>query len=99
MSTTNANYHHIPGALEELQNAIYREKVLRAQSMTEDQRLSLAFEMTNSVFARMHEGAMWQLGTNDPEVGWQEVRRRLEILARTHDSGRFVTERPSVNED
>lgn len=90
-----ANIHDDPAALKALQDAIYRDKVLRARKMTAEQRLAEALELTNSVFIRMHEGAMWQLGTTDPQVGWQEVRRRLARLSRVHDEGRFVTERPS----
>lgn len=89
-----ANIHDDPAALKALQDEIYRERVLRARTMTIDQRLAEALELTNSVFTRMHEGAMWQLGTNDPVIGWEEVRRRLKRLDRVHDEGRFVSEKP-----
>ena len=56
------NPHDNPAALKALQDAIYRDKVLRARSMTPDQRLAEVFELTNSVFERMHGGAMWQWG-------------------------------------
>jgi hypothetical protein len=42
----------------------------------------------------MLQGAMWQLKTTDPEVGWQEVRRRLERLSKIEDRGRYVTQKP-----
>ncbi len=57
-----------------MQDDIYRERILRARRMTPEQRLADAFELTNGVFARMHEGAMWQLGTADAEAGWREIR-------------------------
>ena len=39
-------------ALRALQDAIYREKILRARILTPEQRLADAFELTNGVFAR-----------------------------------------------
>jgi ribosomal protein L29 len=89
-----ANIHDDPAALKALQDDIYRERILRARQMTVEQRLADALELTNSVFARMHEGAMWQLGTTDAELGWQEVRRRLARLDRVHEEGRFVNTKP-----
>lgn len=91
-----ANVHDDPAALKALQDAIYRDRVLRARGMTVEQRLSEAIELTNRVFVRMHEGAMWQLGTNDAEAGWREVRRRLARLGRVHDEGRFVSVKPET---
>jgi hypothetical protein len=83
-------------ALKALQDEIYRERVLRARKMTEEERLAEAFELTNSVFERMLEGAMWQKDLTDREEGWAEVRRRLERLNRVHDAGRYINERPTV---
>jgi hypothetical protein len=89
-----ANLHDTPGALKALQDDIYREKVLRARKLTPEQRLSDVFELTNSVFTRMHEGAMWQAGLSDPVAGWDIVRARLKRLQQVHDAGRFATEKP-----
>jgi len=86
-----SNLHETPGALKALQDDIYREKILRARKMTNEQRLADVFELTNSVFVRMHEGAMWQLGLSDPDEGWKFVRQRLDRLQKIHDSGRFVS--------
>jgi len=90
----NSNIHDDPAALKALQDAIYRDKVLRARAMTGEERLAEGLELTNGVFWRMLEGAMWQLGIEDVEKGWDEVRRRLQRLRRVHDSGRFVNQRP-----
>ena len=90
-----ANIHDDPAALQALQDAIYRETILRSRKLTVEQRLADALELTNGVFARMHEGAMWQLGTTDVEKGWAEVRRRMDRLSRVHDEGRFVKEKPA----
>ncbi len=91
-----SNLHEDPAALKALQDELYREKVRRARAMTPEQRLAEAFELTNGVFARMHVGAMWQLSTTDPALGWQEVRRRLDRLCRARDQGRFVHQKPSA---
>ena len=91
-----ASIHDDPAALKALQDDIYREKILRARKMTMQERLAAALEQTNSVFDRMHAGAMWQLGATDIEAGWREVRRRLDRLDRVHEEGRFVTHKPTT---
>jgi hypothetical protein len=68
--------------LERLQRALLRTRIDRARRLTEDQRLSEAFALTNSALIRMHEGAMAELDAADPSLGWLEVRRRLERLRR-----------------
>ena len=68
--------------LERLQRELLRTRIDRARRLTEDQRLSEAFALTNSALIRMHEGAMAELDAADPSLGWQEVRRRLERLRR-----------------
>lgn len=81
--------------LKALQDAIYRDEVLRAREMTPEQRWAEAFELTNCVFQRMLAGAMWQLGTDDREIGLAELRRRMDRLCKTHDHGLFVNEEPT----
>lgn len=93
-----ANIHDDPAALKALQDDIYRDRVLRARSLTVEQRLADAFEITNFVFENMLAGAMWQKGTSDRAVGWEEVRRRLDLLEKVHDSGRFTNEKLACNE-
>lgn len=80
--------------LKAMQDSIYREKILRARRQTPEERFADVFELTNVVFARMHEGAMWQAGITDESEGWQIVRKRLSRLARVHDAGRFINEAP-----
>jgi hypothetical protein len=77
-----------------MQDSIYREKILRARRQTPEERLANVFELTNSAFARMHDGAMWQAGITDVQEGWQIVRKRLHRLRQVHERGRFVTEPP-----
>lgn len=92
------NRHDHPTALEDVQDSIYREKILRARSMSPDERWSAGFELTNEVFERMLEGAMWKLGTKDVSEGWQEVRNQLDRLRKVRDHGLYVTDR-SVCDD
>ena len=66
--------------LERLQDELLRARIDRARRLTEDQRLSEAFDLTNGALVRMHEGAMADLAAADPAIGWREVRRRLERL-------------------
>jgi len=75
--------------LEQLQDAIYMEKVLRARAMTPEQRLEECFELSEEVMMQMLTGAMWQLQTDDVETGWREVRRRLDMLEAVHERGRY----------
>jgi hypothetical protein len=92
-----SNPHDDPAALKALQDAIYRERVLRSRKLTEEQRLNDAFELTNGVFERMLNGAMWQLNLEDRDEGWREVRRRLKVLSRVHDAGRFVSQKEHLS--
>lgn len=87
------NPHDNPAALKELQDAIYREKVLRARQMTVAERLDEVFDLSNRQMGMMLAGAMHRLGTKDQEEGWDEVSRWLARLDRVRDHGLYVTER------
>jgi hypothetical protein len=87
------NPHDNPAALKELQDAIYREKVLRARQMTVAERLDEVFDLSNRQMGMMLAGAMHRLGTKDQEAGWDEVSRWLARLDRVRDHGLYVTER------
>jgi hypothetical protein len=87
-----ANPHDHPTALKDLQDSIYREKVLRARAMTPEERLDSVFEMADFQIRMMHAGAMDKIGTADPELGWQEVRRWLDRLDRARDFRFYSTE-------
>lgn len=88
----NSNPHQDPAALKALQDAIYRDKILRARAMTPEQRLEDVFMLSNSALQRMHEGAMWHLNSADPVAGWREVRHRLNRLQLVQDRGRYTEE-------
>jgi hypothetical protein len=83
--------------LKAMQDDIYREKILRARRQTPEERLADVFVLSNSAFARMHEGAMWQAGITDEKEGWEIVRKRLARLQKMHDSGRFVCDPSSTH--
>ena len=87
------NPHDNPAALKELQDAIYRDKVLRARSMTNEERLDEVFELSNRQMGMMLAGAMHRLGTKDEDEGWEEVSRWLARLDRVRDHGLYVLER------
>lgn len=89
------NPHDHPTALKDLQDSIYREKVLRARRMTPEERFDSGFELTNHAFALMLGGAMAQLGLNDEAEGRQALKDRLARLRAVHDYGRYTTELPS----
>lgn len=89
-----ANPHDHPTALKDLQDSIYREKVLRARGMTPVERFDAGFEITNEAFQRMLAGAMWQLQTDDIATGWREVTRRLERLRRVNEHKRYTASQP-----
>ncbi len=83
--------------LKAMQDSIYREKILRARRQTPEERLADVFELTNSVFTRMHQGAMWQAGIKDEQKGWEIVRQRLARLRKVHELGRFVDHPPQLS--
>lgn len=64
------NIHDDPAALKALQDDIYRERILRARSMTEEQRLADVFELSNFQFGMLLGGAMNRIGTTDEVEGW-----------------------------
>ena len=88
-----ANPHDHPTALKDLQDSIYREKVLRARAMTPEERLESVFELADFQIQIMHAGAMHKIGTSDPEWGWQEVRRWMDRLDHARDFRFYSTER------
>ncbi|MEP2775536.1 MAG: hypothetical protein ABJQ29_03805 [Luteolibacter sp.] len=90
------NPHDHPTALADLQDSISREKVLRARAMTPEERLSSVFELSKCQFGMMLAGAMARLGSDDENLGWQEVRRGLDRLDRVREHGRFSKTKPAA---
>jgi hypothetical protein len=75
--------------LEAMQDAIYREKVLRARNMTPGERLDEALELSNGIYGWMLDGAKAQCGLTSDEDGWAEVRRRLQRLRSARESKHY----------
>ena len=93
-----SNPHDHPTALKDLQDSIYREKVLRARSMTQQERWGAGFDLTNEVAERLLGGAMWRIGTENPELGWTEVKRQMTRLRKAQDHGLYTTQAPVTHE-
>ena len=91
-----SNPHDHPTALADLQDSIYREKVLRDRAMTPEERLSAVFELSNCQFGMMLAGAMARIGTNDENLGWQEVRAGLSRLDRVREHGLYSKTKPAA---
>ena len=79
------NPHDDPAALPALQDAIYRERILRARRQTPAERLADVFAQSDFQFGMMLAGAMHRLGTRDEAAGWQEVRRWMQRLDRVRE--------------
>ena len=83
-------------SLRALQDDIYRERILRARSMTTAQRLAEVFAQSDLQFGMMLGGAMHRAGTTDEAAGWREVRRWMGRLDRSRDHGLYTREKPAV---
>ena len=89
------NIHDDPAALKALQDAIYREKILRARKQTVEERLADVFAQSNFQFGMMLAGAMHKIGTRDEAEGWREVARWMERLDRVREHGLYATQKPA----
>jgi hypothetical protein len=79
--------------LKAMQDAIYREKILRARRQTPEERLADVFELSNHQFGMMLGGAMHRIGTTSETEGWEEVGRWMRRLDRVREFGLYVSER------
>ncbi|MBX3740620.1 MAG: hypothetical protein KF712_06490 [Akkermansiaceae bacterium] len=90
------NPHDYPTALLDLQDSIYREKVMRARRASPEDRLGSVFELSDFQFQMMLAGAMARLDTEDEDEGWNEVRCALERLDKARDLGFYTDRRKSA---
>lgn len=90
------NPHDHPTALKDLQDSIYREKILRARAMTKEERISAVFEQSGFQFGMMLAGAMARIETDDESLGWQEVRKGLDRLDRVREHGFYSKTKPAA---
>lgn len=88
------NPHDHPTALADLQDSIYREKVLRARAMTREERFIAGVELTNEVSRRMIHGAMARLGTDDESAAWADIHLRASRLRKARDYGYYTFDKP-----
>ena len=89
------NPHDHPTALADLQDSIYREKVLRARAMSRTERFLTGIELTNQVAGRILQGTMARLGTTDESLAWTDIHKRAQRLRRAQDHG-FYTSAPPL---
>lgn len=89
------NPHDHPTALSDLQDSIYREKILRARAMTREERFIAGCQLTNEVTERIFQGALARLETFDPQSAWFDAKKRAERLRRANDHGFYVNENHS----
>ncbi len=90
-----SNPHDHPTALKDLQDSIYREKILRARAMTREERISEAFELSTRQLGMMLAGAMAKISTQDETLGWHEVSKSMERLDRIREFNLYTTEKPA----
>lgn len=86
--------HDHPTALKDLQDAIYRDRVIRSRALTLEERIADVFEMAEVTIHMAHAGAMSQLGTADEEEGWQLVKIWNHRLRRVRDYQFYVNDHP-----
>lgn len=86
--------HPDAAQLKELQDSIYREKVLRARRMTESERLDATLEQIDFAFAAMRDGVRMQFPHADDIEVERILGERLDRLRRMDDRGLFVVATP-----
>lgn len=89
------NPHDHPTALSDLQDSIYREKVLRARAMTREERFLAGFELTNEVSNRILGGVMRRMGIKDEKRAWPQVKLRMKRLQVAKDHGFYALGKPA----
>ena len=89
MTDSTMNVELNRDAFKAMQDAIYRDKVLRARAMTPAERLEEALELSNDIYGWMLDGAKAQCDLHSDEEGWVEVQRRLQTLRRIHESNLY----------
>lgn len=88
-----SNPHDHPTALKDLQDSIYREKILRARAMTKEERFTVGCQLTNEVTERVFQGVLARDATLNHKDAWLEAKRRAERLRQAQDHGLYVNER------
>lgn len=77
-------------SLKELQNQIFREKVMRARRMTEADRFNETLELIETGYAAMRGGVKMQFPDATEAEAERLLRERLKNLRRIEDRDLFV---------
>ncbi len=86
----------LPPSTLDLQRAIRREKVMRARSMSEEERLVATLDQIDLAFEWMLEGIRQESPGVTEEQAQQILAERLDRQRRREDRGLFVPATPSV---
>jgi hypothetical protein len=78
-----------PAALRELQEDIYRRKVLRARQLTVAQRLADVMECSQAGLQLMFSGVRMQHPDLPDRETWNEVGERIKRVRRLRDHGYY----------
>jgi len=78
-----------PAALRELQEDIYRRKVLRARELTVAQRLADVMECSDAGLRLMFSGVRMQQPDLSDQDTWSEVGARIQRVRRLRDYGYY----------
>ncbi len=76
--------------INQLADAIYRDKVLRARKLTMDEKLSDGFEMFDLSCRLMADGVRYQLGLTDEQEVWRAVAKRLSIVRKMDEASIYT---------
>jgi hypothetical protein len=82
--------HPSPEQLKELQDSIWKEKVLRARKMTESERFTATLEQIDVAFQVMLSGVKHQFPEATEPEARQILAERLDRLRSLDDRGLFI---------
>lgn len=86
--------HPDAAQLKELQDSIFREKVLRARSMTEDERFASALELIDFAYEQMLAGVQMEFPDISQDEALKILGKRLDRLRAMEDYGLYVPAPP-----
>jgi hypothetical protein len=74
-------------SIDQLADAIYRDKVLRARATDPSEKLVDGMRLFEVALEFTKAGAADMIGSTDEALVMQEVRRRIEIVRRSEERG------------
>ncbi len=75
--------------IRELADAIYREKVLRARTLTVGERVETGIELFEGALGMMRDGIRHQFPETSPEEVEERLRARLKRLRQVSEVGLY----------